>query len=164
MKFKNINRKGESVMQKVYKLFRIKEDKLYPLYVLANKEVELGKFLPAKEGVKASSGKVKSKLGELSYRAGWHSSNKPEFEHITSAYKDGKLRKGFAIAECKVFGKNNTKEAQAKKGAWYKKCFQSLSEYQGWYFFKTNTSANPDQKWIISDNLIVSKVIEKGEA
>lgn len=151
-------------MQKVYKLFKIHEDKLYPLYVLNKEEVQINKFLKAKEGTKTSSGKVKSKLGELSYRAGWHSSNLPKFEHITSAYSNGKLKKGFAIAECKVFGKNNTKEAQAKKGAWYKKCFQSLSEYRGWYFFKTNTSANKEQKWIISDNLIVSRIIEKGEA
>lgn len=151
-------------MMITYKLFRIKDGELYPLYVLAKDKVEVGKFLKAEEGVKTSKGKVQSKIGDLSYRAGWHSSNLPKFEHITSAYKDDKLRKGFAIAECKVFGKNNTEEAQAKKGKWYDKCFKSLKEYRGWYFFKTNTSANKEQKWIISDNLIVSKIIEKGIA
>lgn len=152
-------------MQVTYKLFRIIDGKLFPLYVLADKEVELGKFLPAEEGVKTPDGKVKArKLNPLSYRAGWHSSNLPKFEHITSAYENGKLKKGFAICECKVFGRNNTKQAQSKKGAWYKKCFQSLKEYRGWYFFKTNTSADASQQWIISDNIIVSKIIEKGEA
>ena len=147
-----------------YKLFRIINGKLYPLYVLADEEVELGKFLKAKEGEKNEKGKVKArKLNELSYRAGWHSSNLPKFEHITSAYKNGKLKKGFAIAECNIFGKNNTKEAQAKKGKWYDKCFKSLKEYSGYYEFRTNANANKDQVWIISDNITIEKIIEIGK-
>lgn len=55
-----------------YKLFRTKNGKLYPLYVLTNKETPVGKWIEAECGEMSENGKVKSKLGELAYRAGWH--------------------------------------------------------------------------------------------
>lgn len=89
-----------------YKLFKYKEGKVYPLYVLANEVLEIGKYLEAKEGIKTTEGKVKSKLGKLAYRAGFHSSNKPFFKHNNS---DG------------------------------------------------------SQVWIISDNITINRIVEKGK-
>lgn len=54
---------------KAYKLLRIKKDgKLYPLYVNADTPTPLGVWLEAECGELTSDGKVKSKLGHLSYR------------------------------------------------------------------------------------------------
>jgi hypothetical protein len=70
---------------KAYKLFRTKAnkpDELYPLFVNANKSVPVGEWVPAEVGPIAASGKVKSKLGELAYRPGWHAGDLPVATHI----------------------------------------------------------------------------------
>ena len=62
-----------------YKLFRIKKNepgKLYPLYVFAEKEIPMNVWINAEEGPKNDNGKVKSKLGDLAYRPGWHINDK----------------------------------------------------------------------------------------
>lgn len=65
-----------------YKLFRLKHGKLYPLYVNANKPTPLGVWLDAEAGERTSDGKVKSRLGKLAYRPGWHSGDMPVALHI----------------------------------------------------------------------------------
>jgi hypothetical protein len=70
---------------KAYKLFKTKAnkpDELYPLFVNANKSVPVGEWVPAEVGPIAASGKVKSKLGELAYRPGWHAGDLPVATHI----------------------------------------------------------------------------------
>jgi hypothetical protein len=69
---------------KAYKLFRVHEKhpgKLFPLFVDANTPVEMGKWVDAKEG-EMSNGKVKSKIGALAYRPGWHAGDLPIATHI----------------------------------------------------------------------------------
>ena len=70
---------------KAYKLFKTKPnkpDELFPLFVNANKSVPLNEWVPAEVGPVAASGKVKSKLGELAYRPGWHAGDLPVATHI----------------------------------------------------------------------------------
>jgi hypothetical protein len=70
---------------KAYKLFKTKggnTDELYPLFVNANKPVPLNEWVNAEVGPVAASGKVKSKLGELAYRPGWHAGDLPVATHI----------------------------------------------------------------------------------
>lgn len=68
---------------KGYKLFRKAKDQLYPLYVLADKPTHVGIWLDAENGVMTNEGKVKSKLGALAYRPGWHINDiAPYVEHI----------------------------------------------------------------------------------
>lgn len=55
-----------------YKLFRVKGTKLYPLYVNANKPTPIGRWIDAEVGEKKDETHVKSKLGALSLRPGWH--------------------------------------------------------------------------------------------
>ena len=58
---------------KTYKLFRVRNGKLYPLYVETNREIEVDKWLRAESGEKVDDTHVKSRLGALSRRPGWHS-------------------------------------------------------------------------------------------
>jgi hypothetical protein len=69
---------------KAYKLFRVHEKhpgKLFPLFVDSNTPVEMNKWVDAKEG-EMSNGKVKSKIGALAYRPGWHAGDLPIATHI----------------------------------------------------------------------------------
>jgi hypothetical protein len=69
---------------KAYKLFRVHKDhpgKLFPLFVDANTPVEMNKWVDAKEG-DMKDGKVKSKIGALAYRPGWHAGDLPIATHI----------------------------------------------------------------------------------
>jgi len=69
---------------KAYKLFRVHEKhpgKLFPLFVDANTPVEMGKWVHAKIG-EQSGEKVKSKIGPLAMRPGWHAGDLPVATHI----------------------------------------------------------------------------------
>jgi len=69
---------------KAYKLFRVHKKhpgKLFPLFVNANDPVEMNKWVDAQEGEMAGS-KVKSKIGPLAYRPGWHAGDLPVATHI----------------------------------------------------------------------------------
>lgn len=64
---------------KAYKLFRVKKTesgKIFPLFVDADNET------PMNIWVNAKCGKVKSRLGELAFRPGWHLSDIPYVTHI----------------------------------------------------------------------------------
>lgn len=70
---------------KAYKLFRVHPDhpgKLFPLFVNANQPVEMNKWVDAEVGPQTDAGKVKSKLGPLAYRPGWHAGDVPVATHI----------------------------------------------------------------------------------
>ena len=69
---------------KAYKLFRADKKRpgqLFPLFVDANTPVEVGKWLAAKEG-EMRGNKVRSKIGDLAYRPGWHAGDLPIATHI----------------------------------------------------------------------------------
>lgn len=106
-----------------YKLFRVDPKhpgKLFPLFVNANKPVETGKWIDAEEGSKSKTGKVKSKLGDLAYRPGWHSGDVPIATHIGDKDEEQKaeaarieeLRKATAA---KLGNDKKAKEAANKK-------------------------------------------------
>ena len=69
---------------KAYKMFRVdpkQPGKLFPLFVDANTPVPMNEWVEAKEG-EMSNGKVKSKIGPLAYRPGWHAGDLPLATHI----------------------------------------------------------------------------------
>jgi hypothetical protein len=71
---------------KAYKLFRTHPKhpgKLFPLFVDANEPIEQGKWLAAQAG-ELTGEKVKSKIGPLAYRPGWHGGDLPIATHIGS--------------------------------------------------------------------------------
>ena len=82
---KSVAKLPEKVV-KAYKLFRTdpkQPDNLYPLFVHANEPVTVGQWLEAKAGEMVGD-KVKSKLGPLAYRPGWHAGDLPVATHIGS--------------------------------------------------------------------------------
>jgi len=69
---------------KAYKMFRVdpkQPGKLFPLFVNANTPVPMNEWIDAEEG-EMSNGKVKSKIGPLAYRPGWHAGDLPLATHI----------------------------------------------------------------------------------
>jgi hypothetical protein len=67
-----------------YKLFRTRPDtpgELYPLFVNANDPVAMNTWLDANVGPMVGD-KVKSKLGPLAFRPGWHAGDLPIATHI----------------------------------------------------------------------------------
>lgn len=73
-----------------YKLFRVSErhpGRLFPLFVDADQSIKIGQWYEAREGeviIDAKTGErgVKSKLGKLAYRPGWHGGDFPLATHI----------------------------------------------------------------------------------
>ena len=91
---------------KTYKLFRMKNGGLYPLYVFANEEMPIGEWLYAKVGEKADETHVKSRLGALSLRPGYHSTETPFTDWIGERQADGTLaqKKETVWCGCEVDG------------------------------------------------------------
>lgn len=138
-----------------YKLFRIKNNKLYPLYVEADREMELGKWLDAEVGEKIDDTHVKAKGcgGSLSLRPGWHSTKIPFTDWIGKRQPDGTLaqRSDTVWCECEVEGKQL--EVTDRYG--------SRELLNGWYYFKTN--AKQIDPWIISNKIKVNKILSNEE-
>lgn len=138
-----------------YKLFREKNGKLYPLYVEADREMELGKWLDAGTGEKVDDTHVKAKGcgGKLSLRPGFHSTQIPFTDWIGERQEDGTLaqRKGTVWCECEVIG--DQIEVTSRYG---------LRELpNGWYFFRTNSKQI--DPWIISNKLKINKKLTNNE-
>ena len=148
---------------KLYKLFRFKGGKLYPLYVFANEEVEIGKTLYAKEGVKTEDGKVRSKLGKLAYRPGWHLTEFPIADHIGTRQPNGKLYQAKDSIWCEVEVDdslyNHTEDLAKAHKNYRDRCFHEL--HKGYYWFKTNASAKVN--WMIASEMKVIRILTNEE-
>lgn len=134
----------------VYKLFRTKNGKLYPLYVLANKEVPIGIRCKAEVGELADKTHVKArKLTVLSLRPGYHSTHIPFTDWIGKKADDGTMlqHKDTVWCECDVQGKEQI--VTERNG------LRHLPN--GWYHFKTNSKQR--EPWVISDNIKVVRVL-----
>lgn len=140
----------------VYKLFRVRNGSLYPLYVLADKEIQIGKWLDAECGQLVDEGHVKAKgcSGRLSLREGWHSTEIPFTDWIGKKSDDGTLlqRKDTVWCECEVKGKQV--ECTERNG------FRHVPK-ESWYYFKTNSKQ--ERPWIISDKIRVNRILADDE-
>lgn len=139
---------------KTYKLFRVRNGKLYPLYVEADKEVKVGEWLRAESGEKADETHVKSRLGSLSLRPGWHSTYIPFTDWIGKRMPDGTLaqKPDTVWCECEVKGD----EIECKNRYGYREI-----QRDKWYYFRTN--AKQKDPWIISDWIKVNKILNRNE-
>lgn len=137
---------------KTYKLLRLKHDKLYPMFVLSDKELEIGRWLSAEIGELSDSSHVKSRIGPLALRPGFHSTEVPFTDWIGKKASDGRLfqRPDTVWCECEIRG--NQLEADRK----------GLKEIpDGWYFFKTK--ANQPHPWIISKEIMINRILDQDE-
>ena len=139
---------------KVYKMFRQKNGKLYPLFVEATRELPMGETLTANIGASGKDDRhVKSRIGDLSLRPGFHSTTVPFSDWIGKKAKDGTLlqRKDTVWAECEVDGPELI--VTARNG------LPTLPA--GWYRFKTNSKQK--DPWIISDRIRIERVLSDSE-
>ena len=167
---------------KGYKLFRINKNqigKLYPLFVDANTSVPIGVWLDAKSGEMTDNGKVKSKLGELAYRPGWHSGDVPVATHIGEGGTKPKFRPNNQVwAEVEIPDDFNWQDEAIKRGRKLKKDSKVTGlkkgdidpksahitdaiPKDGHYRYKTNP--NMTGNWIISGAIKVNRVLTDEE-
>ncbi len=150
-------------MRKAYKLFKIKDGRLYPLYVFAKEEVILNTYLYAKEPKPTERGKVKSKLGELAYRPGWHLTEIPLADHIGKKQPNGKLYQAKDTVWCEVEYEDSTDYTELAKSQSTNRrdqCFKHLIN-NGFYIYKTNPNAKVN--WIIASGIIVRRILTNEE-
>ena len=134
-----------------YKLFRLRGGKLYPLFVDTKQEMPLGEWLEAKVGDLADAGHVKSRLGPLSLRPGFHSTEVPFTDWIGKREGDRLvLRPDTVWCECEVTGE----EKQVGKGG-------KRSLPADWYYFRTK--ARQPFPWIISNRILIRRILSHEE-
>lgn len=141
---------------KTYKLFRFKNGKLFPLYVEANREMQIGKWLRAESGEKVDETHVKASGcgGSLRLRSGFHSTTIPFTDWIGKRTDDGSLvqRNNTVWCECEIRGKEI--ESKTKQGYDY-------IPANTYYFFKTNSKQK--YPWIISYEIKINKILSYEE-
>jgi hypothetical protein len=169
---------------KAYKLFNTKGGKLYPLYVNKNIPVEMGVWKTAEEGERAKDNKsggrmVKSKLGDLAYRPGWHAGDYPMATHIGGKSKGkGQAEPDYrpdnqVWAEVLMSDEVDWQARADAKGTVLKsgpfkgqisaksKAITDQIPLDGHYRFKTNN--NMTGNWIISGNMMINRVLSDDE-
>ena len=160
---------------KAYKLFRTHPKhpgKLFPLFVDANEPVEQGKWLAAQAGESAGE-KVKSKIGPLAYRPGWHGGDLPIATHIGSK-STSRLKKPDIRPDNHVW----TEVEMPNDVDWHSEAQRRGTNAQGrvvpvkshitdqvptggHYRYKTN--ANMTGNWLIGGSMKVNRVLPDKE-
>lgn len=158
-------------MPKAYKLFRVKKTqkgKLFPLFVLADKETPMGEWVNAEYGERICN-KVKSKIGPLAFRPAWHLSDIPLAVHIGVKDDNGNVK--YMNPEhvwCEVSYKDsvNYQEAANEKGKKNGK-FSSRDAFLDYVpvngFYKYKTSPNQLGEWIMAGEILVHRVLSDEE-
>ena len=162
-----------------YKLFRVKKSKpgqLFPLFVkMENDEpVPIGEWQDAEVGEQNDKGKVKSKLGPLAFRPGWHMGDAPASFHIGGKPGVGNkptIRPADQVwAEVEVSADKDWQE-EANRRATYSKSTGKMVPgtahltdrlpTNGFYRYKTN--ANMVGKWIIAGSMKITRILSDSE-
>ena len=155
-----------------YKLFRVTRKhpgKLYPMFVFADQETEMGVWLPAKEGIRLPDGKVKSRLGPLCFRPGWHLSDLPLATHI-GVKEDGKVMyqsPDTVWCECEYADQKSYQEEADLQGTNAAGVLVPRNAYlthvptDGFYRYKTSPQMQGD--WVIAGSIRVLRVLSDAE-
>lgn len=166
---------------KAYKLFREVDGKLYPLFVNANDEVPMGQWLRAEAGELTDKGQVKSKLGPLAYRPGWHAGDYPVATHIggkmnpKTGEPDKTLKAPNYRPDNQVWAEVEFKDdvdwqsiadsraSRNKKGEIIPRTAHITDQvpYDGFYRYKTNS--NMDGTWLIGGDMKVNRRLSPEE-
>ena len=155
-----------------YKLFRVKRSapgKLFPLYVLSDKPVPIGVWLPAEEGPRGKGGKVRSRIGNLAFRPGWHFSDIPLAIHI-GIKEDGVIRymhDDEVWCECEYSDAIDYQPEADRRGTRngvFHPREAMLDEIPVGGFYHYKTSPQMLGKWIIAGSMKVLRVLPDAEA
>ena len=171
-------RKPPEKTQTAYKLFRTlpsEPGKLFPLFVDANQPVPMGEWVQAKSGPRDEKGKVKSKLGGLAYRPGWHSGDLPVAKHIgqrdpaSNSTKPAFRKPDQVWAEVEVAADVNWQDrankaaVKNKDGSIRVKTAHITDRIPKGGFYRYKTNPNMEGNWIISGDLKVNRVLSNEE-
>lgn len=163
-------------MPKAYKMFKVnkkEKGKLFPLFVDSASSTPMGVWVEAKEGerIETSSGvvKVKSKLGPLCFRPGWHLSDIPLAIHIGIKDSSGKIvamNSKHVWCECEYDDTINYQQEANLNGTKNGKIVPKFAYLRkvpknGYYRYKTNP--NMLGEWIIAGNIKILKVLSDKE-
>ena len=164
---------------KAYKLFRAKKKapgQLFPLFVRADEPVPMGEWVQAKAGLRAAKGKgVKSKIGNLAYRPGWHAGDLPLATHIGGKPKGSprKMPPTFRRPEqiwAEVLMPDDVdwqsvanERGLNAKGQLVPKQAHITDQipFGGNYRYKTNP--NMTGNWLISGDMLVDRILQDDE-
>lgn len=158
---------------KAYKLVRRKNDgKYYPLYVLSKNPFSVGEWMEAKCGELTKNGKVKSKLGELAYRPGFHLCEIPHETHIGGKSKGqgapvDYLPDDLVWVEVEFSSDISYQIAADRAGLNKKGKVVSSRAYikdiptNGYYYYNTNPQATV--KWIICGAMKITRELTDKE-
>ena len=156
-----------------YKLFRVSKKnkgKIYPLFVNSKKETPIGVWIDAECGEMNEQGKVKSKLGGLCFRPGWHLSDIPYAKHIGKKGDSGEIEyinENYIWAECSYSDRINyqlqaNENGRNKKGIVItKNAYLKDIPYDGYYRYKTSPNMYGD--WIIAGAIKVNRILTDEE-
>lgn len=162
---------------KAYKLFRRKPNEpenLYPLFVNANKPVPMNEWVQAEVGPLSTTGKVKSKLGELAYRPGWHAGDLPIATHIGAKSQPG-LRAPDLRPPEQVWAEvdmpadvdwqaiANQRAQRNKAGLIIPRTAHITDEIPFGGHYRYKTSPNMEGNWLISGDMRVNRVLSDEE-
>lgn len=152
---------------KAYKLFRRKGDQLMPLFVHADKPVPMGQWLEAEEGPQGkTAGKVKSKLGDLAYRPGWHAGDLPIATHIGGKSSPDLKKPDYrpddqVWAEIEMAADKDWQSVADSRGKGVKAHITDQVPLGGFYRYKTNP--NMTGNWLIGGHMKVNRVLSDDE-
>ena len=154
-----------------YKLFKVKRSapgRLFPLYVLADQPVPMGVWIEAREGPRRKNGKVRSKIGDLAFRPGWHLSEVPLAIHI-GIKENGVLKymhDDEVWCECEYSDEVDYQPVADKRGTrdgvlYPREAMLTEIPVSGFYRYKT--SPQMLGKWIIAGSLKVRRILSDAE-
>ena len=173
---------------KSYKLFKFKNNKIYPLYVDSNQSIPVGQWVQATGGPKGkkNSSKVNASIGELAYRPGWHSGSNPMASHIggkvdpiTGRRMTGRnvkptMRENDTVWaevlmpadvdwQTEANSRASTVKSGPRKGELNVKQAQITDQMpnDGYYNYKTNP--NMTGSWLLSGQLKINKILSDSE-
>lgn len=157
-----------------YKLFRTKAndpDTLYPLFVNADKPVPMNEWTPAEAGAPASQNadKVKSLLGPLAYRPGWHAGDVPVATHIGKGGKPPVYRPSEHTWAEVEFPNDVDWQSVAnergvnKRGVLVPKAAHITDQIPEGGFYRYKTSPNMTGNWLIGGEMKVNRPITDEE-
>lgn len=166
-------RKGNIMNTKIgYKLFRVlktQPGKIFPLYVNATEDIPIGEWVNAKEGQRTDNGKVKSKLGPLKFRPGFHINDvAPYVSHIGKKI-NGKIvfmRPDTVWAEVEYCIDHDYCDEAKANGYWNNVFYHVKADLDyvpvnGFYRYKTNPTMTGE--WIIAGEMKVNRILNDDE-